>query len=424
MKKFKILRLLSIVTIAAAGVFGAASIRSSKTVESAKPVQRVDAESWVQGPTVYFVPSDNWVKDNATFRMNFFDGSTYKGVVNMTLEGTGSAMGLFYNRKVYKGVVSNSFWPSRVQFLRFNSTNSTEWNHSGTIYLSDNNGSPVLMMDSTFSNYDDWTTSNSGIWWNANEDFSVYKTSDYSPSSSTGRVFFNNSGTHWADNSTYKGCAVYAWGGSASPRKWTSGSAVYSATVYHLTWFNDDNGMSYGYADIPTDISGYKFVRTTVADEYTTSLGYFSDTSFIPDSFAYVRFGLSSGNEISSGGAKDDVAGANLMKKVIQAYNTCSSSVLNGYGAYTALNTNFYSHATSAAKAANETSLNGNSATIQAHFDGMMQRSLYGSSSSHNLLFFKNAEKAPTYAVIILISTIGLATIGGYFFYKKRKENI
>lgn len=417
MKIKKLLGALSLAIVTAIGGFALISnIDFSKSEE-------VKAESWIQNPTVYFVPCNNWVQNGGErFKMNYYDNGTYKGNVEMTLEGTGAAKGLFYGRKVYKGVVTDGTYVSRVQILRM-SPEYTQWNYSGQIYLTDGNASPVLMMDADFSTYDNWTTSSSGVWFNAEQDYSVYKTSDYSPSSSTGRVFFNNSGTHWADNSgNYKGCAVYAWGGDASPRKWTSGSATYSATVYHLTWFNDDNGMSYGYADIPLNASGYKFVRTTVADEYTTGLGYFSDNQFNIDSFAYVRFGNVSGNEISSGGAKDDVAGANLMKKVVQAYDTCSSSVLNGYGAYNALNTNFYLHATAAAKSATEKSLNGQTKTIQAHFEGMQARSTGGTPSSR-IILGETAEKAGTYALVIIVGIIGVSAIGSYFFLRRRKEN-
>ena len=422
MKKFKILRLLSIVTIAAAGVFGAVNFKSTKSELETETVS-VNAETWTQNPTIYFVPSSQWTQNGAErFKMNYYDNANYIGYVEMSFEGTGAAKGLFYGRKVYKGVVNNGTYVSRIQICRMSSS-FEQWNYSGQILLSDNNSKPVLMTDSTLSNWNDWTTNTSGVWFQETQDFSVYKTSDYSPSSSTGRVFFNNTGTHWADNSsTNKGCAVYAWGGDASPRKWTTGNTVYSATVYHLTWFNDDNGMSYGYADIPLNASGYKFVRTTVADEYTTGLGYFSDNSFNIDSFAYVRFGLTSGNTINSGGAKNDVAGANLMKKVIEAYDTCSSSVLNGYGAWSALNTNFYSHATSAALSATQKSLNGSSTTIQAHFEGMASR-VGRSGSSGSLLIGLVNKETQNIAIIVIISLVSVTAIGGYFFIRKRQEN-
>lgn len=415
--KRKLLLTAAFTALLGVGVF--AGVTTVK--ETSSPIE-VKAESWSQDPTIYFCPSDNWAKDNASFKMNYYDKDTYKGVVTMTLEGTGSAKGLFNGRKVFKGVVSDGTYVSRIQILRFKNDLSEQWNYSGTIYLTNDNASPVLMTNADLSNWNDWTTDTSGVWFNALQDYSVYKTSDYSPSSSTGRVFFNNSGTHWADNSTYKGCAVYAWGGDASPKKWTTGSAVYSATVYHLTWFNDDNGMAYGYADIPLNATGYKFVRTTIADEYTTGLGYFSDTSFIIDSFAYVRFGKASGNAISSGGAKSDVAGANLMKKVIEAYDTCSSSVLNGYGAYDSLNTNFYSHATAAAKSATQKSLNGSTTTIQNHFLGMSARKAVGGSGRISILNGA-LNNTSTTITIVAISAACLAAVGGYFLFRKKKEN-
>ena len=422
MKKLRILRLLSIFTIAAAGVFGAVNFKSTKSKQETETVS-VNAESWTQNPTIYFMPHNQWIQNgNERFKMNFYDNGTFKGDVEMTYLGISTVKGPFYNRKCYKGTVTNGSYVSRIQICRMDSNYSSQYNYSGQIYLTNDNASPVLVCDSGLDYWNNFTTDTSGVRFIDYHTHAIYKTSDQTPSTSTGRVFFYNSGTHWASAA---GCAVYAWGGSASSQKiWSSQSVTVDATIYHLTWFSDDNGEMYGYADIPTNVTGYKF--TTInsgVDSYELKLGYFSDTQFSPDSFAYIRYGLQNGNSINSGGAKNDVAGANLMKKVIQAYNTCSNSVLNGYGAYSALNTNLYSHATAAALSATEKSLGGNSATIQAHFEGMMQRSLYGSSSSHNLLFFKNAEKAPTYAVIILISTIGLATIGGYFFYQKRKEN-
>ena len=421
MKKLRILRLLSIFTIVAAGVLAGAIFKSDKQTSKVETAE-VKAESYYGTVNIYFLPHDQWVQNgNERFKMNVFNGGNYLGWVEMGLYGVSDVPGPYYHRKMYKASYSWDPQISRVQFCRMSPDFGSEYNCSGQLYLTGDGSTQVVMTNQDLNYWNNWTTDTSGVWITPNVvQHAVYKTSDQSPSSSTGRVFFYNSGTHWA---SANGCAVYAWGGSASPTIWSGHSETCDATLYNLYWFTDDNGESYGYADIPTNVTGYKFCTITDVNAYVTATGYFSDTSFIPDSFAYVRYGLQNGNSINSGGAKNDVAGANLMKKVIQAYNTCNSSVLNGYGAYTALNTNFYSHATSAAKAATETSLNGNSATIQAHFEGMMQRSLYGSSSSHNLLFFKNAEKAPTYAVIILISTIGLATIGGYFFYQKRKEN-
>jgi len=419
MKKSTVLKLLSTVSFVAAGLFSLVSVSSHKKVEKSEPVQ-VQAESWTQNPTIWFCPHHNWVLEgNERFKMNYYDNNDWKGDVEMTYWGTSTVPGPYYNRKVYRGVVSNGTYVSRIQICRM-SPAYEQYNYSGQIYLLAGNSDPMLMMDEDVNYWNDWTTASNGVWFTQVKQHAVYKTTDQRASSSTGRVFFYNSGTHWASAA---GCAVYAWGGSASPKIWSNQTINADATIYNINWFTDDNGESYGYADIPTNVTGYKFCTITDVNAYVTGIGYFSDTEFIPDSFAYVRYGAAQGNAISTGGAHSDVAGANLMKKVIQAYDTCSSSYLNGYGAYNALNTNFYSHATSAAKSATESSLNGTSATIQTHFEAMAHRSVYGLPSSQNILVFTNAKNIPTYGVIIVITVVAVSSIGGYFFVRKRKEN-
>ena len=353
--------------------------------------------------------------------MKYYDNEYEKGNVEMTLFGTSNVPGPYYNRKVYKGTVTDGTWVSRIKIDRMDPTYTSTYNYSGEIYLTEGNGSPMLMMENGVNYWNNWTTSSNGVWFTSVKQNAVYKTTDQRASSSTGRVFFYNSGTHWASAA---GCAVYAWGGSASPKIWSNQTIDAEATIYNLNWFTDDNGESYGYADIPTDITGYKFCTISDVNAYFTSIGYYSDNEFIADSFAYVRYGLAEGNNINTGGAKNDVAGANLMTKVIEAYNTCSNSVLNGYGAYSALNTNFYSHATAAALSTSAKSLNGNTTTIQTHFEGMASRSASGTSGARLLGFGVNSAQTTSMLVIVIVSLVAVSAIGGFFFYKKRRENI
>ena len=365
--------------------------------------------------TYYFVPHAVWnTVGTETFKMScLFDQFEVDYVSGTKLTSfNGSAIWRF----TYSGKTALNY----VVFNRLSDT-GTWWNKSGYIgvdgsYVS-GSAKDIYVMPYGESAYDNFT---SGTW--QTNPKKVELTSDQSPSSSTGRVFFNNSGTHWADNSgENKGCAVYAWGGSASPILF--GSRTAEATIYNFKWFNDDNGTSYGYADIPTDITGYKICRITAVDDYGTGTGYFSDNEFLADSFAYVRYGRTEGNYIDSDGVKGD-AGANLMKKVIEAYDTCSSSVLNGYGAYNALNTNFYSHATAAAKSATQQSLNGQTTTIQKHFEGMGSRTSGNGINSGRFLFLGNSKNDSTSIIfIIIVGTLSLAAVGGYFLLRKKKED-
>ena len=417
-KLLKTLIGISLTLLTSASVFTTCVVSSS--VATKEETKEASAEAWTQNPTIWFCPHKNWVKENnERFKMNYFDNGERKGDVEMTYWGTSTVPGPYYNRKVYRGVVTDGSYVSRIQICRM-SPAYEQYNYSGQIYLLTGNSDPMLMMENDVNYWDGWTTSSNGVWFTQLKQNAVYKTTDQKASSSTGRVFFYNSGTHWASAA---GCAVYAWGGSASPKIWSNQTVNSDATIYNLNWFTDDNGDSYGYADIPTDVTGYKFCTITDVNAYFTSIGYYSDTEFIPDSFAYVRYGLTDGNVINTGGAHNDVAGGNLMTNVIEAYDTCSSSVLNGYGAYNALNTNFYSHATSAALSATAKSLGGANLTIQEHFEAMARRSSGSSSGIRVFSFLNNGTSSATTIVIVSIATlISISAIGGYFFLRKRKE--
>ena len=366
--------------------------------------------------TYYFVPHAVWNSTKSeTFKLSCCFDQFEVGYISGT-KVTSSFNGSAIWRFSYSGKCVLNY----VVFNRLSSA-GVWWNKSGYVAVdggySSGSAKDIYVMPYGESSYDGFTSGS----WQTNPKV-VKLTTDQSPSTSTGRVFFYNSGTHWADNSgANKGCAVYAWGGSASPTIFTGRTA--EATIYNLTWFNDDNGNSYGYADIPTDVTGYKICRITAVDDYGTDTGYFSTNQFTPDSFAYVRYGQSEGDYISSGGAKDNVAGANLMKKVIEAYNTCSNSVLNGYGAYSALNTNFYSHATAAAKSATHKSLNGSTASIQAHFEAMASRAAgNGQNSTRFVIFGKNNADFSSVGIIVLVSILSSIAVGGYFILRRKKQ--
>ena len=111
------------------------------------------------------------------------------------------------------------------------------------------------------------------------------------------------------------------------------------------------------------------------------------------------------------------------MTAVINAYDTCSSSVLNGYGAYGALYTNFYSHATDAAKTATATSLGGKSVTIQEHFEGMASRSS-GNNGAARIPGSSNDQSPLTLTLWIVLGAgiLGMGAIDTAYFVSKKKK--
>lgn len=400
--------------IALAGLtmmLGVGAMASSVIANNDKEVVLTKAEVYIQGPTFYFVPPDSYsILGTETFYASCYDNATEKCYIK------GTEVGTHNTRKVYKFSVSSSYWINKVIFNRCSSEGEW-WNKSGYINISDSysSGYNTFVAPVTQANNDGWT---SGSWYDPSTLTQIEKTTDQSPTSSTARVIFNNTGTHWVGD-----CAVYAWGGSASPTLFESYTAP--ATIYNFAWITDNDGTynySYGYADVPTDVTGYKIVKLSAADDYEASVSYYSDNEFTMDSVAYIRFGNSNGNYISSGGVKDDVCGSNLLQIVYAAYDTCSSSVLNGYGAASALTTNIYSHAVSGATSATVTSLNGSSGTIAAHHSAMVTRSASGSSARIISSLNASSSVSLTLWIVIGCGIAGLIGIGAAYYINKKKK--
>ena len=240
------------------------------------------------------------------------------------------------------------------------------------------------------------------------------------PSNSTARVFINNDSAHQDWKSAVLG--IRAWGGSCS----TLNNKPVTASVYAVSWFDGNyDGVYYAYADIPNDCTAFQVVRLST-DAQSADVWSYSDsvtkgnTSF--SCIYYLVGGSRDSMPLSAGGAKDDHAGSTLLQKVIEAYDTCSSSNYNGYGDANELNTNFYSHADDWAKSQNGTSRGGVSATLQTHFEAMINRKTNGISSGRSIILLSTQATNNTIIVIVVIGAAAVA-VGGYFLLRKKKEN-
>ncbi len=405
MKNVKKLLLTTVfATLLGVGAFaGFSAVKDEAKVEQAQAL----SDTGSIGDYLFFTPSTHWAEAGATFKMQWYKNGAYQDSAFMDKVTLSS--GSMAENDTYYAVAPVAF--DAVQILRFNPGKNEQWNYSNNSSVS---GSYRWIYMDPSCNWDNtWTTSSGSnvAYWKGPLDV-VYKYSDQSASLNTGRVFVNNSNSH------YSLVGVRAWGGSASTT--IAGTQKSEGSIYLCEWFQDDNGCWYGYADIPTDVTGYNFIKLTEDDSYNAKASYTSSNSFIPDSFAYVRYAPGEGDEFTTGGAHDKVAGANLMKKVIEAYSTCNSSVLNGYGAYNALNSSFYSFATAAAKAATHTSLGGQSRSIQVHFEAMAARSTgktyVGAAILGNNI---NSTSGSTAAIIVAVSAVIAAS--GFFFFKKKR---
>lgn len=383
---------------------------------------------------IYFTPSLNWAGNSAGFKIvtqDIFEGDieTYE---TMTLLTNTKFNGMFTTDTVYYYQLTKVCCITK--FMRWNPAHMDskdpsvgQWNYSGACYHV--NSSYYWVDMGTSSWYDTWTTSDSsGVVWQACGDL-LSKTSDQSPSDNTGRIIFNNSGSAWAGDGK---CAVRAWGGKSS-------SYGFTATCYVLNWFHDkdsaDTGVWYGYADIPLDVTGYQFVLLSDEDYGASIWNYQTGDNFSKSTSSFSQVYYASGNEktnitISTGAAKDSKAYTSLMAVVLAAVNTCSDSEYNGYNAYTNLNNNFYSKATSTAQYSVCSSLNSiESYSVSTHFAALAARStaqspvnLYGIQIGL-LSKIDTAETSVTTIVIIIASAISLIsiTVLSILLVKKRK---
>ncbi len=240
-------------------------------------------------------------------------------------------------------------------------------------------------------------------------------TSSQTPSANTTRVFINNSnvGTNW--NSSSAQTMIRAWG---------SASYSFDATIYQLNWFQNDgtgaSGKWYGYADIPSDVTGWQAVRIN-PNVYRRIWNYGPEGSVASGGSARVYQLKESGWNFSwDTTTSDSAVGASFGERIIAAYSTCSNSGLNGYGAYTQLNSNFFSHLTNDAKSHSCKSLGGiANYTIQQHVDGMANLSGHGSGSN---TIIPNMSNNGVVVVGVIVLTL-VSSTGLFFFIRKRRYN-
>lgn len=254
--------------------------------------------------------------------------------------------------------------------------------------------------------------------WTSNVD-KHYTSAHQTPSSNTMRLFVNNSNvSNW--NSEGAVTAIRCWGSS-------SFESPYEGATYDLQWFgNEESGASgkwYGYADVPTDISGWAICRCS-----GSGWGYVWNEGPKQESVAassaarlYILKEYNWDFSLDST-TSDSAVGPSMACKILEAYDTCSSSNLNGYGAYSALYSNFFSHLTSSAETQPCTSLNGKSMAVSAHVNGMAERS--GNALPFSAWIIPNNIESTSITLAVVISVAAMAMISGFFLIKKkRKEN-
>lgn len=237
--------------------------------------------------------------------------------------------------------------------------------------------------------------------------------SDQSPSNSTTRVFINNSDLgNW--NSSGAQTMVRAWGSS---------SYSFDAAIYNLNWFENSgtgaSGKWYGYADIPADVSGWQVVR--INPNCYRRIWNFGPNGDVSSGGSARIYDLDENgwDFYWNGNTSDSGVGETFAAKIFEAYNTCSSSDLNGYGAYSSLKANFFDYLTNNAKTSSCKSLgSGINFTVNEHVSGMASRA---SGSPSNMIKTTNENKNIGLISIISILVLG-CSFGAFFLLRKKRK--
>ena len=229
-----------------------------------------------------------------------------------------------------------------------------------------------LNAEGTNGNWDDKTT--------ARMDY-IYEEGGPAPSSSSVRLFINNSDCgNWNSGEKKPITVIRCWG-SASYVDCVDGA------LYPVKWFqNTGTGASelwYGYADVPADITGWKVHRAN--PDYLRHFWNDGPEGNVTGSFGARIWKMQESDWSWSWSAttSDENVGEVFMTKIFEAYTTCSNSSKNGWNAYPSLNANFFENATDDALDEEMYSLGGKVAfKASEHIAGMFAG--YDSGTRHN----------------------------------------
>ena len=378
MKKLNILRLLSTVAIAAAGVFGIASVKEGKKAES--------------------------VGAAGTKRI-FLDCTQHSDYDNVQSIGIQYYTGSYIKKECTK--LADNYWyvdvPStnltKVQFFRCdkgNVNNNYNWQWEG-------NPSAV-----NYYSVKGWD--NNGDWSNAAGADESYETASTTPSTTTKRI--------WADpkDNFFEGAA------RAALRVFNGNTHYKTYILGGSTQFCVVAGQYLFYVDIPVNYDCQLVRLHNAFNTIWTYGGNFSEISGF--NTAQVVYSWDTAASYSNG--NEETATVEYSKAVLDGYSTCLSSASNGYGNIENINTQVINKLSSSdlSNLRNSTfsSSGYGTKTYGDKIDLMVSLSSGGHSSGSPLFGVLN-QNSNSIIIITIISVVSVGAIGGYFFVRKRREN-
>ena len=248
----------------------------------------------------------------------------------------------------------------------------------------------------------------------------TYEIANTSPSTSTKRVWVDPQNRFY-DSNARAGLRVF--NGSTPYKTYILGGSSQYCTVGSETYIF--------YVDIPVDYdcqlvrlhNVFNFVWTYGIDITPTTMDGYNTTKIVYQWNANIG---GDNPDYSCNNESDPTV--EYAKKVLDGYSTCVNSEVNGYAAYSEINTNILSKLT-------DTELSElRSSTFSAGIYGLrtygekidyMANGGKAPSSLTRFLMLNKAfgENTSITLVVIISSLATIAAFAGYFFYKKKKED-
>jgi|GEM_PF-2653171 hypothetical protein len=421
MKKLTLLTMISLGAVVTTGAVMAAAFigKDGKGSNEAAPLA---AANMTTSDTIFFNKSA------------YASDSTWKDQDVYFRYYTGSANGFLTCTKMISG--NDQYWYVKPSSLSF-STNGgfcfraassgqddykeTKWISWSTWSAQANNA--VLLSgsnDSSDSNRANYSTESWNEVSSAQGGTVVYN--NVNSSNDTERIWVRSSASWWYSDSA-----------RTAIRVWTTVDSTTTVNIYKTTAIlNEDDGLYYWYADVPTSITGLQFVRLdgTIDRVYNYSEdGDKAHTAGV--NYLYTQDGHSN---LSVSFAGVDNPNPTLCQKVLAGFTTCSSSAVNGYGAYSALNTNFISKLTSS----EVTSFNALAITDYSYDQYVSNGKSYGgimksvettagakwaqmaSLSGSSALFVGKTTDSASIASVTAVACIGALAAGAFFLVRRK----
>ncbi len=377
MKKLTIVKLFSLLTLAASGAFALGSALNSKKVDA------VDA---------------------AGTKRIFLDCTQHSDYDNAQSIGIQYYTGSYIKKECTK--VADNYWyvdvPSsnltKIQFFRCDSgnvNNNYNWQWEG-------NPSQV-----NYYSVKGWD--NDGDWSNANGADETYEVASTTPSTSTKRI--------WLDpkDNFYDGSA------RAALRVFNGGTHYITYILGGSSQYKVVSGNTLFYVDIPVS---YDCQLVRLHNVFNFVWTYGGNISGISNyNTALVIYSWDAAADYSA--ANEDHPTVEYAKAVLDGYSTCSSSALNGYGNYSNIKVDVLDKLSSSdLSSLRSATFNASGYGTRTYGEKIDRMSNNGNalSSSKSLLTTIN-ESTNTIAIIVIISLVSVTAIGGFFFIRKRKEN-